>query len=156
VDPGRANYRRFSGVYAAMRLSVVMVLAAIYVLVQLWIHGTRPDVSLAVPVLVGVLFVVLGNLMGKVRPNWFVGIRTPWTLSSKLSWTRTHRLGGWLFVLMGLALVGSGLAGSPAFLALAFALVVGCVLFLCVYSYFVWRGDPEKTPPAGTMPGDES
>ncbi len=154
VDPGRVNYRQFSHVYSIMRLSIVLVLAATYALVQLWIHGTRLDVSVVVPVLIGALFVVLGNLMGKVRPNWFVGIRTPWTLSSKLSWTKTHRLGGWLFVLVGLALVASGFAGSPAFVALTFALIVGCVLFLCAYSYLVWRNDPEKTPPAGTLPGD--
>ena len=49
----------------------------------------------------GVLFIVLGNFMGKIRPNWFVGVRTPWTLSSKLSWDKTHRLAGWLFMLMG-------------------------------------------------------
>ena len=47
------------------------------------------------------LFIVIGNFMSKIRPNWFVGVRTPWTLSSKLSWDKTHRLAGWLFMLMG-------------------------------------------------------
>lgn len=154
VDPGRANYRQFSGAYSIMRLSVVLLLAALYALVQLWIHGIRLDVSVVVPVLVGALLIVLGNLMGKLRPAWFVGIRTPWTLSSKLSWTRTHWLGGWLFVLVGLALVASGFAGSPASFALIPALIAGCALLLFAYSYLVWRGDPEKTPPAGTLPGD--
>mgnify|MGYP000052596555 CR=1 FL=1 len=58
-------------------------------------------------------FAVVGGLMGKIRPNWFVGIRTPWTLTSKVAWVRTHRLGGWLFVAQGLLFVLSGLALLP-------------------------------------------
>ena len=58
--------------------------------------------------LVGLLLSVLGSLLGQVRPNWFFGIRTPWTLSSERSWTATHRLGRWVLLVMGLAI---GLAG---------------------------------------------
>ena len=49
-----------------------------------------------------------GAVLGKVRPNWFVGIRTPWTLSSKRSWVRTHRLGGWLFMALGVLFAVTG------------------------------------------------
>ena len=60
----------------------------------------------------GVLFVVIGNVLGKVRSNFMFGVRTPWTLSSDLSWNKTHRLVGRLFVLLGLAIVVTGLVGS--------------------------------------------
>lgn len=54
----------------------------------------------------------LGNLMGKVRPNFFVGIRTPWTLTSKRAWLKTHRVGGWVMTGFGIALTLAGLLGT--------------------------------------------
>lgn len=158
LDPRRANYDQFWGVYSVMRLAVVLVLALVYGFVLLWVRGVQLDVLVVIPVLVGGLFVVIGNLMGKVRPNLFVGIRTPWTLSSKRSWVRTHRLGGWLFVLMGLALLVSGFVGSTTAVILAFALVAGCVVWLFVYSYLAWRGDPDasSTSRLGSSRGEGS
>ncbi len=88
---------------------------------------------------------MLGIPMHKIRPNWFVGIRTPWTLSSELSWRKTHRLGGWVLALMGLALVVSGLVGSPAAFGVALIFLVAGIIFLFVYSYLVWRVDPERS-----------
>jgi uncharacterized membrane protein len=144
VDPRRANYARFRGAYLVMRVATLVFLALIYGFVLLWIGGIRvePSVILA---LVGGLLVVLGIPMHKVRPNWFVGIRTPWTLFSELSWRKTHRLGGWFLALTGLAFMISGLVGSPTAFRVALIFLVAGILFLFVYSYFVWRADPEKS-----------
>ena len=98
------------------------------------------------------LFIVLGNFLGKIRPNWFVGVRTPWTLSSKLSWDKTHRLAGWLFMLMGVLFFPvravSKRRGSLIAMLVIDAL---CVVWMIVYSYLVYRNDPQRTPPAGTV-----
>ena len=90
------------------------------------------------------LFVVLGNVLGKVTKNFFVGIRTPWTLASDEVWLRTHRLGGRVFVLAGLAVVLSGLAGggvAPLLVAVFTAAFVPIV-----YSYIIYRRleDPRR------------
>jgi uncharacterized membrane protein len=152
LDPGRANYAAFAGPYATLRLAIVVVMAALYALLVLWVRGVRVSIAVWVPLLIGALLVVVGNLLGKVRPNWFVGIRTPWTLSSTLAWNRTHRAGGWLFVLMGVLMMLC--AALRAEWALWTMLAVGGagVLGLVVYSYVLWRRDPDKTPPAGTQP----
>ena len=153
-DQGRSNYARFWRPYWIMRLAAVVVLALVYGFILLWTWGIQLDVWTVVPILVGGLFVVLGSVMGKIRPNWFVGIRTPWTLSSELSWTKTHRLGGRLFVLVGIALLTSGFVGSTRDLLFGLAVVTGCVLWLLLYSYLVWRTDPEKISPSGMSPDD--
>jgi uncharacterized membrane protein len=153
IDPGRANYEAFARAYATFRLSLVVLMAALYGLVQLWMSGHQVSMDAAVPLLVGGLFVVLGNLMGKLRPNWFIGIRTPWTLSSKVAWTRTHRAGGWLFVVLGLLFMAFGVLRARWLLWLLGVVGIGGLLGLTAYSYLLWRGDPEKTPPAGTLPG---
>ncbi len=156
LDPGRTNYDAFAGPYVTLRLGILVLLAALYVLIILWVRDVRASIEVWVPLLVGALFMVVGNVLGKVRPNWFVGIRTPWTLSSKLAWDRTHRAGGWLFILMGVLMMLC--AALRAEWALWTMIVVGVVglLGLVVYSYLLWRRDPDKTPPAGTQPASDN
>ncbi len=153
IDPGRKNYAVFAGSYDTIRLAIVAVLAGLYGVTHLVLRGYPVDVSTVVPLGVGALLIVLGNLMGKLRPNWFVGIRTPWTLSSKEAWIKTHRLGGWLFILVGLALMGTAVLRAPWVSAALMGLILLVVIGTFVYSYHVWRDDPDKIPPAGTLPG---
>lgn len=152
IDPGRANYETFSRPYAVLRLVVMLAQAAIQTLVVLNVRGVHVQVGIVAPLVVGALFVVLGNLLGKIRPNWFVGIRTPWTLSSKESWARTHRAGGWVFIGAGLLLMTLAAVHRLAWTLGVVALIGIAVLGLVVYSFVVWRSDPEKSPPAGTTP----
>ena len=157
LDPGRANYAAFGSVYGVMRLALTTVLAACYGLVQLWIHGIHARIEVWMPLIVGALFIVVGDLLGKVRPNWFVGIRTPWTLSSKLAWTGTHRAGRWVFLLMGLMTMSCAVLRSAWAVFTMAGVGLAGLLGLTVYSYVLWRRDPDKTPPAGTLPaGDGS
>jgi uncharacterized membrane protein len=97
-------------------------------------------------------FPVHWNLAGGVDQHWFVGIRTPWTLSSERFWTLTHRFGGRLFVAIGLALIAAGLIRAPWALILVGAVLFGGVVWTILYSYLIWRGDPNRVPPAGAPP----
>jgi len=155
LDPGRANYQTFAGTYNAIRMSISLFLAAIYADVVVVALGYSVNMNTVVGLASGVLFIVLGNVMGKIRPNWFVGVRTPWTLSSKASWTKTHRLAGWLFIAMGLLAAAWGLLQSAWLLGLMLAVDGGCLLLIVVYSYLVYRKDPFRTTPAGTSPGTD-
>ena len=114
------------------------------------------NIDFVVTSAVGLLFLVLGNFMGKIRPNWFVGIRTPWTLSSKLSWVKTHRLAGRLFVVMGLLFFMLALFRQPWVVAALVSALVVCLVWMVVYSYLVWRKDPDRVPPAGTTANGEA
>lgn len=153
IDPGRANYQRFASVYSLFRILITAVMAVIYAVVILWVRGYQVDVSMVTPIVIGAMFVVMGNYMGKIRPNWFVGIRTPWTISSKLSWTKTHRLGGRVFILMGLALILAGAIHTQWAAYLSFAAIIVGLIWTFVYSYMVWKDDPDRIPPSGTQPG---
>jgi uncharacterized membrane protein len=159
LDPGRANYAQFAGAFAVVRLAVLLCLAIVHLVVVLWAVGIALEVARVVPMAVGAMLIVVGSVLGKLRPNWFVGIRTPWTLSSKRAWVKTHRLGGYVFVLLGVLLIVWGVS-RPAFsgevLLGAVAAIAGvAVALLTIYSYAVWRGDPNKLPAVGTTPGNE-
>lgn len=155
VDPGRANYASFPDTYLVIRTAVLATIAFFYGVTCLSARGVAVSMQVVAPLAVGMLFVVFGSVMGKIRPNWFVGIRTPWTISSKVAWVRTHRLGGWLFIALGLVFVANALFGGAWAAHWLVGGVLGMVVVLFVYSYFAWRGDPDKIPPAGTLPGDD-
>lgn len=87
------------------------------------------------------LFLVIGNVMRKLRPNYTVGIRTPWTLANERVWDKTHRFGGLVFFIAGLALMGAALLAVPS--TLGVPLIVAASLIstvLCVgKSWLLWR-----------------
>ena len=97
--------------------------------------------------------IALGNVMGKVRPNYFVGIRTPWTLASARSWEKTHRVGGRLFVVAGIALALASIIGRPEALVAVGVFGAASIAWLFYYSFAVWRDDTERVPVTGTRPG---
>lgn len=152
IDPGRANYANFGSTYYTLRLLVLLLTATIQACVVLAARGYAVDMNTVMPLIIGATFVLIGNLFGKLRPTWFVGIRTPWTLSSKESWMRTHRAGGPLFIAFGVLFMATALFHTPWMFPAALGLSMIGVLGLIVYSYTVWKNDPEKMPPAGTTP----
>jgi uncharacterized membrane protein len=154
IDPGRANYARFRGAYNAIRIGLLAMFGVFDVVVRKAALTGQANVSRIAPLAIGVLMVFLGALLGKIRPNWFIGIRTPWTLSSKVAWVRTHRAGGWLFMLIGLATIIASFVSSRLSFWILVAGTIGGTVGLVVYSYLLWRQDPDKIPPAGTLPAD--
>jgi immunity protein, SdpI family len=149
IDPRSGNYQNFAKAYNAIRITFTFFMATIYGLMVVAAFGRPINITTIIPLATGLLFFVIGNFMSKLRPNWIIGVRTPWTLSSTLSWNKTHRLAGWLFLLMGLFLIA--LAVIPNVWMLMAMLVVDavCVVWMFVYSYLVYRDDPERSPPGG-------
>jgi uncharacterized membrane protein len=155
IDPGRANYATFAKVYTLIRLSITAVLAVVYAGILLVAFGYNVDMGLLVSLALGLLFCVLGNVTGKIRPNWFVGVRTPWTLSSRDSWNKTHRLAGRLFVVIGCAIAAYGFFQNGWMLAVVVGMGIATLMWVMIYSYVIWRKDPDRVPPAGTSPSTE-
>lgn len=155
LDPGYRNYKSFAGVYNLIRIALVLFLTGLYAVTVAAAFGQPVDVGMVVTLATGGLLVVLGNWMGKIRPNWFVGVRTPWTLSSKLSWDKTHRLAGWVFIVLGPLVALTGIVREPWMLFVALAVGGASLVWLVIYSYLVYRTDPNRVTPAGTSPGSE-
>lgn len=105
IDPKRRNYTTFWPTYRLVGGGILVLLAV----VQVWM--LQRDLGSAwasiriIPTLIGALLVLLANLLPRVQPNWWLGIRTPWTLSSEKVWRKTHRFAGNLGVPMGILAV---------------------------------------------------
>ncbi len=145
LDPKRANYEKFQSRYDFFGpLVPVLLLVCVAVTLSESLWPGRINVSRTIGVMIGVLFLIIGNLMGKIKPNWFMGVRTPWALSDPDVWNKTQRLGGWVFFLSGLsAVILSLLAPEKIFFIVFFTiLIVGIIL-----TYFMsWRWFKEKQP----------
>jgi len=138
IDPHKKNYEKFQDYYDGFILLFVLFLLAIQIQIILWSIGYQISPNLTFPVLIGILFIYLGFLLDHAEQNWFVGIRTPWTLSSKTVWKKTHELGGKLFRIAG---VISCLGIFAGVYALWFVLVpaLAVALITVAYSYYEFQ-----------------
>lgn len=137
VSPRGYDVESFRGVFETLLVAILAFLLLVHVLTLL--AGTGMDVPMARTIFagLGILFVVMGNVLGKVRKNFFVGIRTPWTLANDEVWLLTHRLAGKLFVISGVVLFVAGLLGAGTPVVLIAVVVTGVVPV--AYSYVVHR-----------------
>lgn len=137
ISPREKPIASFSQVYRHITNAVLGTLLAITVAATLAATGVRLDMGRVVPLFVGVLLLVLGGLLAQVAPNYFVGIRTPWTLENEEVWRRTNRLGGKLLVVAGLATAVAAAFGAGTQVLLAS--VLGATLIAVLYSYVAYR-----------------
>jgi uncharacterized membrane protein len=103
IDPKKRNYDSFWSTYRYIGGVIVVCIGMIYLTVLghlLHIGSMR-----FAPTAYGIMFILIANVLPRLRPNWWIGVRTPWTLSSELSWIRTHRLCGQLGIPMGMLIV---------------------------------------------------
>jgi len=105
--------------------------------------GIPLDMPRIISVGVGVMLIVLGNIMGKLRPNYFVGVRTPWTLESAEVWGKTHRLAGRLMVIGGLLLLVICLVLNPAIYVWIYVpLILAIAVAPIIYSFRLYKKQP--------------
>jgi uncharacterized membrane protein len=134
IDPLRANIEEFREAYERFIVVFLLYLLAVQAFILLWNSGIQVGISMVLSPAFAALFYEIGVLIGQAKPNWSIGIRTRWTLSSPKVWEKTHALGGKLFRAAGvIALLG--LLFPPY--AIAFILVPALFvsLWLVVYSY---------------------
>ncbi len=143
LDPKRGNFPLHADAWWLLTNVIVAFTALLHLALIGNALGWGISVTMVIGVGIGALMMVLGNFLSRVRQNWFLGIRTPWTLSSERSWRQTHRLGGRLLLLGGLlVLVSSAITGTLPWWAIAIGVALP-VLISVIYSYLVWSKDPE-------------
>ena len=139
VDPKRANYEKFLDVYWLIVNAVLVFVGLAHALVVANGLGYTVRVDRLMPLGVGLLLAFLGNYLTRVESNWFIGIRTPWTLSSDAVWRKTHRTAGWLFVIGGLIIAAGAFAPPGAFVPLFVVTLVVITTVPVAQSYILWK-----------------
>lgn len=143
IDPLKANISNFRTTFNVFMATMVAFLGYVHLLTVLWNLGRRDfEMGTAILPAIGLVFIIAGVLMRRAKRNYFIGIRTPWTLSSDRVWERTHRVGSVFFVASGLlAMLAVFLPAYGIWLILL--PVLGGVIFLVLYSYLLYRNETE-------------
>ena len=145
IDPRKANYEVFGGSYFKLRVILTLFIGLINVGVIWGVVHNGSSIHKFLPLSIFFLFMLIGNYMGNIRPNYFVGIKVPWTLNSDEVWIRTHKLAGKLWFwgsILGIALYFVFKRMDWIFIPLLIILV----LVPIAYSYIIYQkvGDKRK------------
>lgn len=149
IDPRRDNYERFDDTFWLLVNGMVMFVAVVHVLLVGVGLGWPVQGDQVIMLAVGAMLLLLGNYLPRVRSNWWVGIRTPWTLENEDVWRATHRVAGWTFVAGGALTMIAALLPAELRLSIAFPAMMAAALIPVAYSYYSWRrfqrGGRERT-----------
>jgi uncharacterized membrane protein len=138
IDPRKRNYEIFSNTYFKLRIILGLFFGIINsIIIYNELHGIV-KMGLFIPISVFLIFTLFGNYMGNIRPNYFVGIKVPWTLNNDEVWTRTHRLAGKLWFWGGLTGIAALLIVKKPSVVLISILIIITIVPI-VYSYIIYQ-----------------
>ncbi len=138
IDPLKNNIAQFRKYYDEFAVLVLVFILYVYLLTIVWNRGIGFNIIQFLAPAFGLLYYYCGALMTHTKRNWFIGIRTPWTLHSEKVWEKTHKIGAILFKISGLVtFLGIFLPGSAIFLI--FLPVIVVAIYAVIYSYIAYQ-----------------
>ena len=144
IDPRRANYAAMQGTYDLVVNLTLTLIAVLHFVILAAVMGAPVSISRIAPAVVGISLVVIGKVLPRARPNWWFGIRTPWTLSNDRVWERTHRVGGYVLMVIGALAILAALLDVTLASVAAGIVAAALGLGLIAYSYFVWKQETSR------------
>ena len=140
IDPRKKNYDNFSSTYFKLRLMLVLFFSSITAVIISKSIGFDIDLDRIVIIGVILLLMTFGNYMGTIKPNWFIGIRVPWTMENETVWKKTHLMAGKLWFWLGLALLIPSFFLSKQLLNIGLIVVVSIMTIIPIaYSYIIFQ-----------------
>jgi uncharacterized membrane protein len=138
IDPLKANIEKFRKYFDGFIILIILFLFYLYLLTIFWNFGNKFSMNQVLPPAFGTLLFYCGILIEKAKRNWFIGIRTPWTLSNDKVWERTHKIGGKLFKVVGIIAFLGIIFPNYVFFLILFP-VIAVSIYTVIYSYFEYR-----------------
>ncbi len=139
LDPKRRSLKLSFHAYNILIDAVVGMQAVVFAASMVAAFNNKFDVAKIILIAVGLLFAVIGNYMTTVKQNWTFGMRVSWTLSDEVVWRKTNRLGGYLFVAVGVITVFCAFLPGPWAIGLMLTAVFGMLAITYAYSYLLYR-----------------
>jgi uncharacterized membrane protein len=138
IDPLKSNVQKFRKHYDGFAVLIMFFLFYLYLLTIFWNSGYTFNMTTFLAPALAILFYSTGILIENAKRNWFIGIRTPWTMSSDNVWDKTHKIGGKLFKLVGILALLAIFFESYA-ICIIVVPVIGVLIYTFLYSYFEYR-----------------
>ncbi len=138
IDPLKANIAKFRGAFNWFIVAFVAYMLFVYGLTMAAALGYQFNMTYMLLPVVGLLFIGIGYMMRQAKRNFFIGIRTPWTLSSETVWDETHKLGSKMFMIGGAVTILSAFLGEMGIWLMLVAMLAAAFVPI-IYSYILWR-----------------
>ena len=135
LDNDPKNERQNNFLMTIGKMSMPIIMSVVYIITVLSGLGREVNTSVIISLFLGTLFIAIGNYMPKVKRNYTMGIKLPWTLNSDENWRRTHRLGGICFIIVGFSLILSVFLKSE--IVFLVPLFLGAII-PTIYSYYLY------------------
>lgn len=139
IDPLKRNYEKFMSTYYYVIDLIIAFFAFLYGLTLYAAFDNAVSIGTAVPLGIGLMLAALGNRLGKVKKNFFLGIKTPWTLASETVWNRTHRIAAKLFFVGGIVAALTAFLPAPYNFAAFITVVIGISVAATLVSYVIYH-----------------
>lgn len=143
IDPLKKNIEKVILYYESFILVFILFMFYVNLITLLWNLGITANMNVSLILALGFLFIYIGILFKNIKRNWFIGIRTPWTLSSEKVWDKTHKLGSKLFIISGI-ITFLGLFFPGQIILFVLAPIILSSAWLVIYSYLVYRKEKKK------------
>ena len=138
LDPLKANVEKFRKYFDGFIIIISLFMLAIQLLIILWSLGIKIKPNIMFPIGFAILFYYLGIMLIHSKRNWFIGLKTPWTLSSDIVWDKTHKLGGKLLKICGVISLVGILFQTYAIIFVLVPIIIS-VIYLTIYSYTEYK-----------------
>lgn len=139
IDPRKQNYEKFEGAYIGVQIIILLLMTCMmFFSVFESLYPGRISINKVVYGILGLVFILVGNLLPKLKSNFFMGIQTPWTLSNETVWNKTHRLSGKLFVAGGILILACTFLLLDRFLFWSCMSVIFCITLIPMVMSYIW------------------
>jgi uncharacterized membrane protein len=138
IDPLRKNYEKFGKIYFGFKVLLSMFLVALYLFTLAQAEGFKMNINYFIIPVFSVFFIIMGVFLPRLKRNWFIGIRTPWTIESDSVWSDTHKFAGKAFITAGI-ISFLGIFFPSSTFAVFFTAILTASVISVVYSYFSFK-----------------
>ena len=139
IDPKRKNYADFKSTYQFLKYLIILFFLGLEVMTLLIASGVMVNKPIFIQLMISLLFILIGNVMGRFKHNYFIGVRTPWTLANEEVWRKTHRLAAPLWVLGGIINILLAFMGTN-YTGIGFIVIIAVISIVPIgYSYIAYR-----------------
>jgi uncharacterized membrane protein len=139
VNPKRANNKKNIKVNNILKSGSSLLLIILNWVSIIIATGSDIKVKFILPAVIGIFFIILGNYMPVLKSNYLIGIRNPWTLSDELVWRKTHKAGGYIFIIIGLLMVIMSFLQTDIINKIGFTALIAGIIGINIYSYLIYQ-----------------
>ncbi len=143
IDPKNKKYKQFEKTWKIFNIVIFSFFIYLYLITIFLTLNPKYSIEPFILSGIGIMFIVMGNYMSKIKQNYFIGVKTPWAIENEDNWNKTHRLAGVCFVISGLIFITKLFLNiNPIYILLP--VILSCAIIPILYSYILYRKSNKK------------